>query len=416
MHILGVAKIKNPIRKFFKNENKESTLSLSEINNFFKSRDGSYMGASTSEITYYTCLKKLSESLGKLPIRLVGSDQSVITNHESIYYLQTSPNRVQIPAQFWTSLELCRNHYGNGYAFVARDARGHMSGLYALDPRRVAIWVDDSGKFPDVAYWYQYALPRTGGTMWIHPDDMIHVKSWVQDDTGLAGKSVREILRDYMAGAKASQKFLNDLYQNGLMSNVVIKYMGDLSKATKQKIIEEAEFLSGPGKGRVLPIPPTWDVQPLDLKLTDAQFLEISKYSALRIAAAFGIMPNHLNDYEKSSYANSAMQNLTFYVDTLLYNLSTYEQELTRKLLNRTQINAGWHYSYDISVILRGDPTQQSEVVQNLVQSSVYTINDARRVSGLPPIPDGDTTLVASGMLPLDKLKGGEDDEKQIHK
>ena len=53
------------------------------------------------------------------------------------------------------------------------------------------------------------------------------------------------------------------------------------------------------------------------------------KYGALSIAAAFGVKPDHLNDYSKSSYANSSMQSLSFYINTLLYNVSLYEQELT---------------------------------------------------------------------------------------
>ena len=38
---------------------------------------------------------------------------------------------------------------------------------------------------------------------------------------------------------------------------------------------------------------------PLDIKLSDSQFIELKKYSALQIAAAFGIKPNQINDYEK---------------------------------------------------------------------------------------------------------------------
>lgn len=92
---------------------------------------------------------------------------------------------------------------------------------------------------------------------------------------------------------------------------------------------------------RAIPIPVGWDITPLDLKLTDAQFLEIRKYSALQVAAAFGIKPNFLNDYDKSSYSNAAAQNLSFYTDTLLYIITLYEQEFSRKLLTTEQLNDG---------------------------------------------------------------------------
>ena len=59
---------------------------------------------------------------------------------------------------------------------------------------------------------------------------------------------------------------------------------------------------------------------PLDIKLTDSQFFELKKYTALQIAAAFGVKPNQINNYDKSSYSNSEMQQLSFYVDTELFD------------------------------------------------------------------------------------------------
>lgn len=411
MNLLG--KIKN----VFTNDAKAGGMSLADINAFFNAQTLAQYGSDISEITYFTCLKKLSESLGKMPVNLVDRNKKLISGHESLWPLQVQPNPTQTPTQFWTTLELCRNHYGNGYAYINRRRDGALEGLYVLNPGQVTVWVNNTGEFTDRRFYYQYLDVRTGKTYWIDPENMLHVKSWMTDRTGLVGKSTREILATYLQGNKASQHFLNDLYKNGLMANVVIKYTGDLSTQTRRQIADEAKFLAGPTTDRILPVPPSWDVQPLDLKLTDAQFFEMKKFSSLQVAAAFGIMPNHLNDYEKSSYANSSMQNLTFYVDTLLYNLTLYEQELRRRLLTRSQIMQGYQYQFDVSVILRGDPVQQSQVISNLVQGTVYQINEARNAAGLPPIENGDTSLVASGYQTLDALitapKGGDGDGKQ---
>ena len=65
--------------------------------------------------------------------------------------------------------------------------------------------------------------------------------------------------------------------------------------------------------GKVVAIPVGFTLQPLTYKLTDAQYYEMRKYTALQIAAAFGVKPNQINDYEKSSYANSETQQLAFF-------------------------------------------------------------------------------------------------------
>ncbi|MBR4904572.1 MAG: phage portal protein, partial [Selenomonadaceae bacterium] len=67
------------------------------------------------EITYFTCLKTLSESLGKMPVYLMDENKNRIKNHATSYLLQVAPNEIHTPAQLFTYFEYCRNHYGNAY-------------------------------------------------------------------------------------------------------------------------------------------------------------------------------------------------------------------------------------------------------------------------------------------------------------
>lgn len=395
------------------NNNESGRMSLADVNDFFGREMQQHYGPDISEITYFTCLKTLSEAMGKLPIYLVDANKNRVLEHETTPFLSVSPNQLMTPAQMLTSMEYCRNHFGNAYLYPDRDRAGNLTGLYPLDPRCVTIWVDNTGILDGRPYMYQYTDPKSAKTYWFLPDDLIHVRSWITGDGGYAGKSVREILASYMQGNKSSQEFMNDLYQHGLTANVIVKYVGDLSKANREKLVAQMTQLAGTKTDRILPLPYNWDAVPLNLSLTDSQFFELKKFSALQVAAAFGIKPNHLNNYEKSSYANSSAQNLSFYVDTLLFNLTLYEQEFTRKLLTRAEQAKGLHYEFNVSVILRGDPEQQSKTLQTYVTSGIYTINEARRKAGLPPVPDGDVILINGSYVPLKDAgqayqKGGE--------
>lgn len=395
------------------------TLTLSDINAFFNRQTETANGPDIGEITYFTCLKKLAESLAKMPIHLMDQNKNRITNHESYQSLNIQPNAVMTPAQMITTLEFCRNHYGNGYAYINRNLDGSLEGLYPLDPRCVTIWINETNSFTQRTYYYTYLDTLTGTTFWIAPEDMIHVRSWITERWGLAGKSVREILAANMAGNKASQQFLNDLYQRGLTANLVVKYVGDLNSARQKEITKDLVNLAGLKTDRIIPVPFGWDVSALDLKLTDAQFFEIKKFSSLQIAAAFGVMPNHLNLYENSSYNNSSMQNLTFYVDTLLYNITEYEQELNRKLLTIKQQKKGMGFYFNVNTILRGDPLQQSTILRNYVAGTIMKPNEARRLNNMPPDKSGDDLLVNGTYTKLSdigaayKAKGGEGENEQ---
>ena len=396
--------ILNRLKSYFKNDSQGSSMSLSEINElFFSGQSAMQYGTDLSEITYFTCLKTLSEALGKIPVYLMGPDKERKTDHETSLFLSVSPNNVYTPIQFFTYLEFSRNHYGNAYVYVER-INGKVKGLYPLDPHMVQIWVNNTEEFTSRKYTYYYTDTKLGKSYWLDPEDMLHVKSWVTDRSGLAGKSVREILATNMAGSKASQQFLNDLYQKGLTANAVVKYVGVLSRDQQKVILKQIEKQAKDEGRRMITLPVGYDIQTLDLKLTDSQFYELKKYNALQIAAAFGIQPNQLNDYSKSSYANSAAQSLSFYVNTLLYNITLYEQEFNRKLLTRKEQQEGLGYKFNVWTILRGDPTQQADVLQKMVSSAIYSPNEARAKLDMPPTPGGDVHIVNGSYVKLEDV------------
>lgn len=386
-----------------------NSLTLSDVSAWFEQQYGGY-GPDIGEITYFICLKTLAESLGKMPLHLVDADKNQIIDNELLPIIMMGPNSKQTPAKFFTQMEFNRNHYGNAYAFIAKDVNGYLTGLYPLDPLKVQIYVNNVCD-PELEDFYYLYTAVDGKQRWYSKAEMLHVTSWICEEHGLAGKSVREILATYMAGNKSAQAFLNDLYRNGLTANVVVKYLGDLNSASKQKLKDQLKELSSTKKDRILTLPIGWDAAPLNLSMADAQFLELNKFSAEKISAAFGIKPNSQNDYSKASYANSSSQNLSFYTDCLLYILSIYEQELTRKLLPVPRILKGEKFEFNFSVILRADPLQQAQMLKEYVTGSIMKINEGRRKAGLPPSPEGDVILVNGTYVDLSKLgeayKGG---------
>lgn len=397
--------IKKRINRAMKAWNEGETISFSSVIEMFSGSYNAELGEDLAEITYFTCLKTLSESLGKMPCYLMDKDKRRVIGHDTGYFLNTSPNNYMTPLQLFTFLEYCRNHYGNGYCFIARLANGKIRGLYPLDPRAVQVWIDNTAdEITARRYFYRYTDTVNGQMYWLNPEDVLHVKSWVTEKNGLVGKSVREILAAAFAGAKASSRFLSDLYQKGLTANAVVKYLGDLNKAEQGQLLDRIEEQARENGRRLITLPVGFDIQKLDLSLTDAQFAELKKYSALQIAGAFGVEPIYLNDYSKASYANSSMQSLSFYINTLLYNITYYEQEMNRKMLTRAEIDAGKGFKFNVAVILRGDPTQQADVLQKMVQSGIYSINDALSLLDKPPCENGDVHVINGSYVKLEDI------------
>ena len=151
-------------------------------------------------------------------------------------------------------------------------------------------------------------------------------------------------------------------------------------------------------------------LEPLNIKLTDSQFFELKKYSALQIAGAFGIKPNQINDYEKSSYANSEMQNISFYIDTELYILKQYEEEMNYKLLNTEEIRAQKYFKFNENVILRTDAKSQAEILTGYVQNGIYTPNEARAFMNRSSQAGGDNLICNGNYIKVADI--GSDNEQ----
>ena len=355
-----------------------------------------------SVVTYFICMRVLSETLGKLDLRLMDKDNQEVTDHEAVYFLKTRPNNKYTPSFFKKIVEFSRNHFGNAYVYIDRY-KGKLRGFYPLDSRYVQIWIDNAADFNTRQYWYVYSDPNSGKPYPLKPEDVLHFRGGTPDEStqGIAGKSVRQTLADSFRGEKWAQRFQNDLYQRGLTANAVIKYTGDLNNKSQAALINKIIKSGGRASDKIIPLPLGFDVQPLNLKLTDSQFYELRAFNALQIAAAFGVNPNQLNIYDKSSYNNSQMQNLAFLVDTLAFILKGYEEELNYKLLTKKEIEKGLYFRFNTADLLRGDIETQQKVLTSYVNGGIYTPNEARRELDKPPVSGGDSPFINGAYLPL---------------
>ena len=380
-----------------------------------------------SETTYFTCLKVLAETMGKLPLKYYkyqpGGGRTRADPGQGGRMLIDRPNPYMTPAVFWSVVETACQHYGNAYVWIDRvflpQSYGGdvvINGFWPMRSDYVQILIDDAGIFGDEGrLYYKYNDPETSKEFLFRNDEVLHFKNWLTWD-GIVGKSVRDILKESVSGASYSQKFLNELNKSGLTASAVLQYTENIDETRRKKLSKKYnDILTGArNAGKVVPIPAGLTLTPLNYKLTDAQYLELKKFSALQIAAAFGVKPNQINDYEKSSYANSEMQQLAFLVDTMLYRVGQYEQEINYKVLTEKERLDGGFFKFNEKVILRANAKEQMETITAAVQNGIYTPNEGRSLLDLPPSDDGDRLIVNGNYIPLERVgeaypsQGGE--------
>lgn len=351
-----------------------------------------------SEVTYFACLKILSEAVAKLPLSLqrVTDNGGVEDAVDSPYYkaVRIRPNPFMTPSSFWEAMENNRNHFGNAYAYIKLDRRTGVE-LYPLSSETMRVYIPQDTNLSDAQdIIYEYVYPETGEMVYFHSESILHFKTSATFG-GLLGIPVKDKLRMSLDGAKDSQAVLNGMYKNNMTSKAVVQYAGtqEVNSDLNRRFIKQLDdYAHGREEASqtFIPIPYGTTVTPLNLRLADEQFLELRKYTALQIASAFGIKPNQLNDYEKASYANSEAQQLAFYAETMLSILKQYEEELNYKLLTAEQIAEGCRFKFNVAAVLRGDTKAQVESLCQGISNGLYTPNEARRMLDLPSKEGGD--------------------------
>ncbi len=387
---------------------------------------------SMQEATYYSCIRILRETVGKMPLRLMQSlEDGGIKNavdHPLYRTLALRPNRFTTATAFWSSLEQDRQHNGNAYVYKAGagTARRPLE-LWRMPPDEVEVWYDDACRFDKIPDIY-YIWSNGGEQTVLKSCEVLHFKSSDTID-GVMGIPMIDRLNGLVNGAIGAQDFQNRLITSGMTAKAVLQYTSNLDDAAARTFSANIERyakgeLRKQGLENIIPIPVGASLTPLNLKLTDAQFMELKKYSAVQIAAAMGIKPQQIGDQTKQSYASSQAQQEMFYTDTMLYILRHYEDEVSYKVLTPEMYKQGYFVEFDSEVMLRSDFKTLVESNKVAIESGQMRPNEARKKLKLPADPDGDVLLGNGNLIPIgmagqqyinnDTSEGGEQDGNQV--
>lgn len=370
--------------------------------------------------TVYACIRILSESVAKLPIKVYQEDENGVqrsAKHPVYQLLKLRPNPYMSAYDFWKCIEAQNDLHGNAYASIEFDRKGQVVGLWPMDSNLVKIVVDDdtaaSGLVTNrssVAYQVNIGYEQRKLT----PHEVLHFKGGVTLD-GIVGLSPLDLLKATLENGGAANQFVNKFFKQGLQARGIVQYVGDLDEKAKKNFRDKFESMaSGLNNAhRVALLPIGYQYQQIALNLADAQFLENTQLTIRQIAAAYGVKMHQLNDLTRATYANVAETQSEFYTDTLQPKLTGYEQELTWKLFLSEEIDDGVYIRFNVDAILRADLKTRYEAYRIGVQGGFLAPNEPRKLENLPPMEGGDQLYLNGSYVPITQAgaaykKGGD--------
>lgn len=409
------------IRNRFVNQTDTITLNptVEQLREFFNVDIDDISTSKLTSSTYYSCMLIRCNSIAKLSIKLKKEtkEEGIVDAKEHYLYnvLRKRPNPFISRHDFLWATEFQRLEYGNAF-WVYDTEKGKIKNLYLLESPYVEIYVDDIGILNRKnSIFYLYNDPKKGQLIYTN-DSILHFKNFAA--SGVKGTSIKKYLADNIENEQYSTKVIKGKYKNGLQDPIIVKYIGDLNEAKREKIIKKFKSLGGAkNAGKVIPIPTEFDVNQLETKLVNSQFFQLQGLTTKQIANAFGVKGFQLNDMEKSTYNNITEQNKCYYNDTLQNALIQYEEEMDYKLLSTKEQDL-YFWQFNVDSMLRSDIETRYKAYQIAIDSGFKSREEVRKTEGLPYIPGTEKLTVGNGAcIPLDDVgkqytvKGGDNNE-----
>ena len=184
---------------------------------------------------------------------------------------------------------------------------------------------------------------------------------------------------------------------------MVVQLTSDVKDSKELKKIQNKFDKLYSSNGRVFTVPAGFNLSTMDLSLADSQFAELKVIGKQDIASALGV-PYSL--IEKGSLTED--ENIAFLSNAIIPIITALEQEMDWKLLTDRDRKAGYKIRFNVNAMLRTSPEQQSVILDRYVKDGIYTINDCKRILGVPLVEGGDTVTLPSGQITLDNLIQGK--------
>ena len=366
---------------------------------------GTFSGKHVNETTamqtsaVYACVRILAEAIAGLPLhvyeRTPEGGKKLLVNHPLYQLLHDEPNPEMTSFIFRETLMAHILLWGNAYAQIVRDGRGHPVALYPLLPNRTTVERTPRG---DLVYTYQ---GEEGAPIKLPREQVLHIPGLGFD--GLIGYSPIAMAKNAIGMALATEEYGARFFGNGANPGGTLEHPGTIKDIDRLRASWNEKFRGVDNAHSVAILEEGMKFNPISIPPEQAQFLQTCKYQIGEIARIFRVPPHMVGDLEKSSFSNIEQQSLEFVMFTLNPWVRRLEDSLTQSLLLPSE-NGQLLVRFNVDGLLRGDYASRMRGYAIGRQNGWLSANDIRSLEKLNLIPaqdGGDLYLVNGNMQPL---------------
>ena len=334
----------------------------------------------------FGCLRILSEAISTLPLDVFTRQNGVRKPYRPRpAFLNFDPpqsSRIDFLSQVMLSLLTD----GNAYVLVVRARLGDIVDLVVLDPATVKVNLV-KGKV-------KYECNGKTLDQWV---DVLHIKGMTLPGA-ITGLSPIGYARETIGLGLSVQKFGASFFDNGALPAAVIETDKDFPQKAVDRFREtwNANHAGVGNANKVGVLINGAKLNKVSLQPNDSQFIETRAFQVPDIARIFGVPPHLIADASNSTSWGSGLaeQNLAFGQFSLRPWIERIEDGLSR-LLTLEGLPAVFT-KLNLDALLRASLKDRYDADAVGIQNGFLTINEARALEDLAPVPWGDTPVSAA--------------------
>lgn len=352
----------------------------------------------------YRAVAIISGTIAGLPLRSYRNDSDGQRQRVSTFL--DTPSGPGGPYTQFEWLELVMVHlllHGNAYLSHVYNGGGAVVGLLPVPPSAVTVkpikTAEELARYggPDGAYrkWFEVAL-ADGSTRTLTCADMTHIPALGTD--GIRGLSPIEAHRQALGTGIAGDRAAARLFGSGLLIGGLVSGDDGLSKDDAEAAVAQlkAKMAGAEHAGDIAFINAQLKFTPWTIPPVDAQFIESRVHQIEEVGRIFGVPPHLLGQTEKQTSWGTGVeeQNRGLARYTLMGWTTRLEQRLSLLLTRPTMCE------FDYAGLLQPAPEVEIPLLISQVAAGLLTLDEARRIRNLPPLPAGAATLPEGAASP----------------
>lgn len=339
----------------------------------------------------FACVSLLAGTVGTVPVRVMvkredgGAEEH--TTHDVNWLVRHEPHPMYSAEVFFESVGALAFLEGNGCAEIQRNGRGDAIGLRPI--------LDGTVKPFERKGELAYSITENGDTYGRSQYDILHFRG----STTMRGHEALSPLKCFSKSISIGlegDEYASRFYKQGINPPGYISYDGKVSEQVADEVRNYWQRKFGGVQNSHIPAVLAEGGKFTSL-MTDpetAQLFQSRGFQVFDLARAFGIPAHLIGANEKNTSWGTGInaQTMQFYILCLRKHVKRFEGELNRKLLTRDERLSGTAIKFNLDTLLRADLAARYDAHKIAVGGTQHpgwmTVNEARKLEGLPKIDD----------------------------